>query len=183
MASPHVPVSRELRLPAAYAHVAGYLAQHDPDLRLRRSAERPHLYVLERRCRRRPATNTGMRDRSDMHVQARDGYIHVATVHPSYLDKPWNIIRALKEEGADLFAEGGAQHVADELAYEAAWQRETRRRRRRGLYRDIARDAFDVLDRVGNGDGTERVRISAPGRPVAEMVPSPLPVRSRTSLQ
>ncbi len=166
MASPHVPVPRELRLPAAYVHVAGYLAQHDGDLRLRRSVERPHLYVLERRCRRRPAVNTGMRDRSDMHVQARDGYIHVATVHPSYLDKPWNIVRALKEEGEDLFATG-AQKVADELKYEAEWMRETRRRRRRGLYRNIALEAFDVLARTGNGDGTERTRISAPGLPAA----------------
>lgn len=163
MASPHVPVARALRLPAAYAHVAGYLAQHDPDLRLRKSAERPHLYVLERRCRRRPATNTGMRDRSDMHVQARDGYIHVSTVHPSFLDKPWNIVRALQEEGADLFASGGALKVADELKYEEDWARETRRRRRRGLYRDMAREAFDVQDRIGNRDGTERVRIAAPG--------------------
>lgn len=162
MASPHVPVPVELALPSRYAHVQGYLDRHDPDLRLRKSAERPHLYVLERRCRRRPAVNLGMRDRSDMHVQARDGYIHVATVHPAFLEKPWNIIRALTEEGADLFAKG-AHEVADEEAYEARWQKETRRRRRLGLFRDIAREAFDTLNRIGNSDGTERTRVSSPG--------------------
>jgi hypothetical protein len=161
MATPHVPLSPSLALPSAYRHVQGYLDRIDPELRLRRSAERPGLYVLERRCRRRPALNVGMRDRSDMHVQARDGYIHVSTVHPSFLTKPWNIVRALREEGADLFATS-ATAVADEEAYEQQWQRETRRRRRLGLYRDIAREAYDVLNRVGNRDGTERTRVSAP---------------------
>jgi hypothetical protein len=161
MATPHVPVSSDLALPAQYAHVAGYLALVDPELRIRQSAEKPQVYILERRCRRRPAANLGMRDRSDMHIQARDGYIHVASVHPNYLNKPWNIIRALKEEGADLFVMS-AQQVDDEDQYEKAWAKETRRRRRLGLYRDIARDAFPILDRMGNRDGTERMRISAP---------------------
>lgn len=162
MATPHVPVSADLALPAEYAHVQGYLDRVDPDLRLRKSAERPQVYILERRCRRRPAANTGMRDKSDMHVQARDGYIHVASVHPNFLNKPWNMVRALLEEGVDLFATS-AQQVEDEEQYEKAWQKETRRRRRLGLYRDIARDAFPILDRHGNRDGTERMRVSAPG--------------------
>ena len=158
MASPHVPVARDLALPSEYRHVQGYLDQHDPDLRLRRSVERPFYFVLERRCRRRPAVNTGMRDRSDLHVQARDGYIHVSTVHPNFLNKPWNIIRALREEGADMWAES-AQKFADEQAYEEAFMKESRRRRRLGLYRDMAKDAFDVLNRTGNRDGSERTRI------------------------
>jgi len=161
MATPHVPVSPDLALPRAYAHVPGYLALVDADLRIRRSAERPSVFILERRCRRRPAANLAMQDRSDMHVQARDGYIHVATVHANYLNKPWNIVRALKEEGADLFVTS-AQQVDDEDQYEKAWAKETRRRRRLGLYRDIARDAFPILDRLGNRDGTDRLRVSAP---------------------
>lgn len=175
MASPHVPLSPDLALPVEFAHVQGYVDQHDPDLRLRRSAERPTLYILERRCRRRPAVNVGMRDRSDLHVQARDGYIHVATVHPSYLDKPWNIVRALQEEGVDLFATS-AQQVEDEEAYEQAWQKETRRRRRLGLFRDIARDGFRVLDRMGNRDGTERTAIrstTGPTRLGGKLVAAP----------
>lgn len=167
MSSAHVPVSPALRLPTSYAHVAGYLARMDPDLRLRRSAERPDVYVLERRCRRRPVVNTGMRDRSDMHVQARDGYVHVATVHPNWLNKPWNIVRALQEEGVDLWARGGADAVSSELEYEEAWAKETRRRRRLGLFRDIAADAYSVLDRLGNGDGTDRTRISNAGTTAA----------------
>lgn len=157
MSSPHVPVSRTLRLPATFEAVHGYLARVDPDLRIRRSVEMPRFFVLERRCRRSPATNTGMRDRSDMHVQARDGYIHVATVHPSYLGKPWNLVRALKEEGVDLWASGGHDRVTNELEYEEAWQKETRKRRRRGLYREIAVDAADTLNRLNIGGSRPRI--------------------------
>lgn len=164
MAGPHVPLPEGLALEPEFAHVPGYLAQVDPELRLRKSAERPGIYILERRCRRRPATNTGMRDRSDMHVQARDGYIHVASVHPNWLNKPWNIVRALRDEGADLFARG-AHAIADEEQYEAEWARQTRRRRRLGLYRDIAADGYDTLARMGNRDGTERTRVRALGGP------------------
>lgn len=181
MASPHVALSSALRLPPSYAHVQGYLDGVDPDLRLRRSAERPHLYVLERRCRRRPAVNTGMRDSSDIHVQARDGYIHVATVHPNWLNKPWNIVRALTEEGTDLWAKGGAGRVASEMEYEEAWLKETRRRRRLGLFRDIAADGFHVLNRLGNRDGTERTRISNAGtKPWQQLQPLPPRATKRT---
>lgn len=142
----HVPVAPELRLERRYRYVMDYLVQFDADLRLRKSVERPGLYVLERRIRNRPAANTGMRDLSDMHVQARDGYIHIATVHPSYLEKPWNIVRALKESGADLWDAGGAGRIANELDYEDEWQRVTRRRRRLQLFRDIAADHYDLLN-------------------------------------
>jgi hypothetical protein len=159
----HVPVSRSLRLEPPYEAVYGYLRLVDPDLRIRKSAERAGLYVLERRCRRAPAVNIGMRDCSDMHVQARDGYIHVATTNTAWLLKPWNMIRALKEEGVDLWAAGGAQTCATELEYEEQWAKVTRRRRRQGLYRDIASEGYDILSRM-NIHG-ERSRISAPGVP------------------
>lgn len=161
--SPHVPVSPHLRLEPWFEAVPGYLRLVDPDLRIRKSAEQRGLYVLERRCRRAPATNTGMRDLSDMHIQARDGYIHVSTVHASYLAKPWNMIRALKEEGTDLWAKGGAQLCSSEMEYEEEWGRVTRRRRRQGLYRDIAAEAYDVLNRINIGG--ERSRISNIGVP------------------
>lgn len=159
----HVPVPEHLALPAHFEDVPGYLAFVDPDLRIRRSAEAANLYILERRCRRAPAVNTGMRDQSDMHIQARDGYIHVASVHPAYLTKPWNMVRALTQEGVDLWAQGGAEAVSNELDYEERWAKETRRRRRLGLYRDIAVDGFDTLNRLNNGG--ERSRINAPGLP------------------
>jgi len=159
----HIPVPAHLRLPAEFEDVPGYLALIDPDLRIRRSAEAMNLYVLERRCRRAPAVNTGMRDVSDMHIQARDGYIHVASVHPAWLRKPWNIVRALKQEGVDLWVEGGAQQVANEAEYEERWTKETRRRRRLGLYRDIAVDGFNTLNRLNIGG--ERSRINNPGLP------------------
>lgn len=160
----HIPLPPTLRLEPAFRHVQEFLNRHDPGLRLRKSAERAGVYILERRCRRRPATNAGMFDTSDMHVQARDGYIHVASVHWQWLTRPWNIVRALKDEGADLWARGG-RRLHDELTYEEDWVKETRHRRRFGLLRDIAVDAFDPLSRMGNKDGTERTRISAPGWP------------------
>lgn len=163
--TPHVPLPEHLRLPAEFEGVTGLLQMVDPDLRVRRSAEARNLFVIERRCRRAPAVNTGMRDTSDMHIQARDGYIHVASVHPNWLTKPWNMVRALKTEGADLWAAGGAAKVDDELLYEERWSRETRRRRRLGLYRDIATDAHGAMQRMNIGGS--RPRISNVGVPKA----------------
>lgn len=148
----------ELALPEELAHVQAYLHEHDPDLRLRRSVERPDWFVLERRCRRAPAINTAMQVRSDMHVQARDGYIHVSLAHPEWLRHPWNIVIHLREQGVDLWAAGGADQVADEIDYEEAWARETRKRRRREDSRAYYREAYDVLSRLGNLTGRDRVR-------------------------
>lgn len=158
----HVPVHSALRLDPEFRHVQEILIEHDPELRLRKSVERAGFYVLERRCRRRPAVNAGLGDYSDLHVQARDGYVHVSLVHWQWLTRPGNILRALQEEGEDVFAKGG-QRIADELAYEERWAKESRRRRRLGLLRDIAADAFDPLSRMGNKDGTERTRIQNVG--------------------
>lgn len=159
--SHHVPLSPLTRLEPASRHVQTFLERHDPELRIRKSVE-SWAYVLERRCRRRPAVNAGMFDSSDLHVQARDGYIHVALVHPQFLTRPWNIIRELTESGQDLWEKGG-NAFCDELEYEEAWMKESRRRRRFGLLRDIAADAFDPLSRIGNRDGTDRTRTSNAG--------------------
>lgn len=148
----------DLQLPDECVHVQTFLHGHDPDLRLRRSLERPDWFVLERRCRRAPAINTGMHTYTDMHVQARDGYIHVSIVHPEWLRHPWNIVIALREQGVDLWAAGGADQVADELDYEEQWARETRRRRRREDSRAYYREQFDILSRLGNVTGRDRVR-------------------------
>lgn len=171
----HVPLGRDIMLPRAYWHVYEYLARHDSSLRIRRSIEWVGHYVIERRCRRAPSVNTAMREASDAHIQARDGYIHVSTVHPQWLERPWNIIRALKEEGADLWAQGGAEKVNDELCYEENWQRETRRRRRYGLFRDIAAESYDTVNRLGAGkERSGRTRISNAGvpQPVASASPA-----------
>lgn len=160
----HVPVSRRLALPPALEFAQRYLRAFDRDLRLRKSAENPHVYVLERRCRRRPAVNTAMRDVSDMHVQARDGYIHVASVHPNVVARPWDIVAELVDGGRDAWAAGGADKVFDEVAYELEWARETRRRRRLRLFREIALEHYDLLSRHGDREGrTERTRISNVG--------------------
>lgn len=163
----HVPPPAHLRLPEVFHVTQRYLSAYDRDLRLRRSAERPHLFVLERRVRRKPATNTGMRNRSDMHIQARDGYIHIATVHPAFLARPHQIIARLRDGGTDLWAHGGAEKVTNELEYEEHWSRETRRRRRRQLFRDIALESYDTISRLG---GT---RVSIPAMPHAAFSGAP----------
>lgn len=152
--TPHVTLPRGLRVESRYRFVQDFLVQFDADLRLRKSAEKPGLYILERRIRNRPAANIGMRDLSDMHVQARDGYIHISTVHPAWLERPWNIVRALKEMGADLWDSGGAGRVADELEYEENWARITRKRRRLQTFRDIALEGYDLLNRLNAGSRT-----------------------------
>lgn len=168
----HVPLPVSLALPARYAFAQRVIQAYDRDLRLRRSAEQAHLFVLERRIRRRPAANAGMRDRSDMHVQARDGYLHVATVHPSFLPKPHRLLATLLGQGLDLWASGGSDKVSDEIEYEEDWAKITRRRRRISLFRDIALDHFDLLSRRGNADGTDRTRVSVPGS-VTTSIPAP----------
>lgn len=166
-----VAVDKALALPARWRHVNDYLAGHDPDLRVRASVERAGLFVCERRCRRRPAVNTGMAVRSDMHVQARDGFIHVSVVHPAWLEKPWNILRALRDEGVDLWAYKSSEAFADELEYEEHWARETRRRRRREDGYAYYREMFDILGRLGNVEGRdERTRFNNPGRPAPAAV-------------
>ncbi len=165
MASPHVPVSPALRLPEEYEHVPGYLANHDAELRIRWSLDRKGWFVIERRCRRRSPVHCGRPDGGDLHVQARDGYIHVATGHPSWLLRPWNIVHALKREGADVFAEG-AKRIADDLDYEDKWRRESAKRRRREVFRAAAREMVTIGARLGAKEGrTERTRFSNPGLP------------------
>lgn len=157
-------LSRHLALPRRWRHVQDYLRAHDPDLRIRASVERPGYFVLERRCRRRPAVCSAMGDQSDMHVQRRDGFIHVSLVHAEWLNKPWNIIRDLRDEGVDLWAYKSTEAFADELEYEEHWQSETRRRRRREDGRAYYREMFDVLGRLGNLEArNERTRFSNPG--------------------
>lgn len=158
-------LDERFQLEDEFAHVQEYLHTQDPDLRLRRSAERPDMWVLERKCRRAPAVNTAMRCYTDLHVQARDGYIHVSIVHREWLMHPWNIMIALREEGFDTWAYTHWEDVVDEMEYEERWQLESRRRRRREDYRGHLREAFDVLSRMGNRDGTERSRFSNPGLP------------------
>jgi hypothetical protein len=156
-------LSRHLAPPRRWRHVNDYLRGHDPDLRVRASVERPGWFVLERRCRRRPAVCSAMHDQSDMHVQRRDGFIHVAIVHPEWMNKPWNILRALRTEGVDLWAYKSAEAFADEVEYEEHFVHESRRRRQRADSRAYYREMFDILSRLGNTDGTEKSRFTNPG--------------------
>lgn len=166
MATPHVPVPAHLAPDQAFSRVQGYLDRHDPMLRLRKSAETSRFYVLERRVRRQTINHLGSRDLSDMHVQARDGYVHISLVHPQLLMRPWVIVERLQEQGVDLFATS-AEKFANDEEYEEQWRQETRRRRRMGLYRDIAAESFDIMARMGDGAGrTNRTRFNNPGIPV-----------------
>lgn len=163
MATPHVALSPLLALEPSQASAQVFLARHDPMLRLRKSAETRRFLVLERRVRRQTLNHLGSRNLSDMHVQARDGYVHVSLVHPQLALRPWVIVERLKVEGVDLF-EQTAERCATDLEYEETWLKETRRRRRKQLYRDIAAEQFDILARLGDGDArTNRTRFNNPG--------------------
>jgi hypothetical protein len=147
----HVAPPKALRLPKSLELAQRYVSAFDPALRLRRSAENPFVFVLERRCRRRPAANTAMRDLSDVHIQARDGYIHVASVHPALLFRPHVIVEELRDNGRDTWNEGGFDKVFDEFVYELDHMKETRRRRRTSLFRGLALEHFDLLNRLTEG--------------------------------
>lgn len=144
----HVELPRELRLPREFAYVQDYLASVDPDLRLRRSAEFPDRYVLERRTRRRPFTNLGAGDGRDFHVSMRDGYIEISQVDPSWLWRPWRMVEVLKTVGADLWEYGGHERFANELEYEEAAVAFTKRMRARSLFRHIGLESYDILKRL-----------------------------------
>lgn len=157
----HVDLPEELALPWDLAYVQDYLRVVDPDLRIRVSVERSDLFILERRVRRRPMTNLGMKDGSDFHVQMRDGYVHISTVDPSWLHRPWRMVEVLKDIGMDVWDWGGFQKVDNELRYEEQLQKLTRRQRRMSLFRGIAADAHDVLTRLNIGG--RRTRFNNPG--------------------
>lgn len=163
----HVPVAPSLHLPRRFHFAQRYLAAFDRDLRLRRSAENPRFYVLERRKRRTPARFTGLRDQSDQHIQARDGYDHVGLVHPALLPRPQVIVFEMVANGWDLWGSGGSLSVATEVEDAEVWAKENRRRRRKQMFREAALEHYDYLDRHGNGDGTERTRINNVGLPAA----------------
>lgn len=168
---PHILPPAILALPANYAYVEGILRNYDPALRLRKSIDQPHMYVLERRLSRSVTAGTSRRDGSDLQLQASEGYIHVGLVHPSYLAHPDRILQQLK--ASDSWAAGGANAMA--AAYEAdEWYRdEEQRRKRKEWFRDIAKESFDILDRVGGIGGTERMRFNNPGIPEVPAAPDP----------
>jgi hypothetical protein len=158
--SDHVPVEAALALPGCYCYVEDYLRGVDALLRLRRSANHRGFFVLERRVRRSRPPETARRDLSDQHVQARDGYVHVTTVHPWYLDRPQRIVDKLREDDGDWHAPGNsaAQWWARQEA-QASAEKAQRSEARYREFRDFYRDSLDAVART---DGT---RIQHPGRP------------------
>lgn len=159
----HVPVDRALQVEPGFRYVDDYLHAADPELRLRKSVDHPGFYVLERRCRRTRPIQTTRRDLTDRHIQARDGYVHVSTVHRRYLDYPLQIVAALHEDGVDLHRAGGYARVDADLRRQDDEARQRRREKRRAHFEDIAADAFRIQDRVGGEGGTERVRLNNAG--------------------
>lgn len=165
MSSPHVPVDPALALDAGFRYVEDYLRVVDPELRLRKSINEPGFFVLERRCSRSRPVQVTRGALNDGQVAARDGYVHVTTVHRVYLDAPQLIVTALKEDGFDLYAEGGAAGAFQKFLTAKAEAKAVRRLKRDQDRRAFFREAFDLLNRTGGEGGTERTRISAAGAP------------------
>lgn len=163
----HAPVPNALQLPPRFHFAQRYLATFDRDLRLRKSAEVQGFYVLERRKRRSPVRYLGLKNLTDQHLQARDGYDHVALVHANWLPKPHLMVRALVTEGWDIWGEGGHTEVADQAEADEQWAVENRQRRRKQMFYAKALEDYAILDRIGNPDGSERTRINNAGVPDA----------------
>lgn len=168
----HVRVDPALALPGCFRYVNDYLWGVDPQLRLRRSVDNPQVYVLERQVQRSRPIQTSQR-MTDRAIQARDGYIHVTTVHPLYLEHPARIVAALRSDHNDLWAEGGAKRWCDEAEAEEAAAKQRRRAARKDNFRAIAAEGFDILDRTGGVGGTERTRMNNPGVPTSPGPPAP----------
>jgi hypothetical protein len=160
--SVHVPVEPSLRLDPGFAYVEDYLRVADPLLRLRKSASSPGFFILERRCQRSKPVHTSRRDLNDGQVSARDGYMHVATVHRYFLDRPARIIESLHEQGADLHKPGGYRKLDRDLRQADEDARTERRMKRRQMFEDIAADSHDAQARLGTLDGF-RTRINNAG--------------------
>lgn len=155
--SVHVPIEPALRLDAGFAYVEDYLRVADPLLRLRKSASQPGFFVLERQCKRGRPIHTTRRDLSDGQIAARDGYMHVSTVHRYYLDRPARIVALLHEQGADLHQPGGYVKVDNDLRRADSDARAYRRQKRREKFTEIAADAFDIQARLGLNGGKTRM--------------------------
>jgi hypothetical protein len=162
--SDHVAVEATYALPSHRRYVEDYLRAVDPALRFRRSATKQGFYVLERRCRRSKPAHTSARTMTDAQIQARDGYVHVATVHPWFLDRPQRIIDKLHEDGADMH-KVSAKSLQQELIDDEQDAKNARRRKRLDDFRSRSAATFDVLDRLGNKQGFERTRMNNVGLP------------------
>lgn len=168
--SAHVVVEPGLALDPSVRYVEDILRVSDPQLRLRRSIDTPGHFVLERRVRRSKVMATSRR-LSDRGIQARDGYIHITTVHPWWLQHPDRIVARLHEDGEDLHRVG-FDTVDRQLRQADADARAQRRARRYDHFAHIAAEGYDLRQRVGH-EGVGKYRINNVGtRPLHHTRPS-----------
>jgi hypothetical protein len=151
----------------------------DPALRLRRSVDHAGFFVLERLTTNTKPVDTSASGLTDVKMATRDGYLHVAHVHPFFVHHPDKLLERLLENDNDLWRQGtghigsAADRYVRELATEQDEAKAHRKRHRRQESEGFYAESFDVLDRLGDRHShAERTRINNAG-------PVPLKVTDR----
>jgi hypothetical protein len=168
--SDHVKPPAEWALPDEFAASERVLRAYDPALRLRRSVDHAGFFVLERLTTHTKPVDTSAAGLTDLKMATRDGYLHVAHVHPFFVHHPDKLLERLLSNDNDLWTQGtghigsAADRYIRELATEQDDARVNRRRHRRQESEGFYAESFDVLDRLGDRHShAERTRLNNAG--------------------
>lgn len=166
----HVKPPAEWALPDQFAKTERVLQAYDPALRLRRSIDHAGYFVLERLTANTKPVDTSARGLTDLKMATRDGYLHVAHVHPFFVHHPDKFLERLLSNDNDLWKQGtghigsAADRYIGELRTEQDDARANRRRHRRQEWEAFYAEGYDTLDRLGDKHShAERTRINNAG--------------------
>jgi hypothetical protein len=166
----HVKPPAEWALPDQFVKTERVLQAYDAALRLRRSIDHAGYFVLERLTINTKPVDTSAAGLTDLKMSTRDGYQHVAHVHPFFVHHPDKLLDRLLDNDNDLWKLGtghvgsAADRYVSELRTEQDDARANRRRHRRQEWEGFYAEGFDTLDRIGDTKShAERTRINNAG--------------------
>jgi hypothetical protein len=166
----HVKPPAEWALPDQFAATEKVLRAYDSALRLRRSIDHAGFFVLERLTMNTKPVDTSIAGLTDLKMTTRDGYLHVATVHPFFVHHPDQMLERLLANGNDMWKSGtghvgsAADRYIRDLATEQDNAKAARKEKRISEFGDYYAESFDVLDRLGDRTShAERTRINNAG--------------------
>jgi hypothetical protein len=166
----HVKPPAEWALPDQFVKTERVLQAYDSALRLRRSIDHAGFFVLERLTANTKPVDTTAAGLTDLKMATRDGYLHVAHVHPFFVHHPDTLLERLLSNDNDLWTQGtghigsAADRYVRELATEQDDARANRKRHRRQEMEGFYAESFDVLDRLGDTRShAERTRLNNAG--------------------
>jgi hypothetical protein len=168
----HVKPPTEWALPDRFAATERVLRAYDPALRLRRSIDHAGFFVLERLTANTKPVDTSAAGLTDTKMTSRDGYLHVAHVHPFFVHHPDKLLERLLANGNDMWKSGtghlgsAADQYIREMKTEQDEAKANRRRHRLQEFEGFYAESYDVLDRLGDSKShAERTRINNAGAP------------------